>query len=184
MSDTILQQETIVNKIYHIRGQKVMLDEDLAELYGVETKRLNEAIKRNSTRFPEDFMFQLTDNEEISLRSQFATLKKYNSGRGQHRKYKPYVFTEHGTVMLASVLNSPAAVNASILVVRTFVKLRQFLSENQALAQKIADLERETKAELKEHSEQIQMIFEAIQQLVDEKEIPREPIGFKTPKEI
>lgn len=82
------------------------------------------------------------------------------------------------------MLNSPAAVNASILVVRTFVKLRQFLSENQALAQKIADLERETKAELKEHSEQIQMIFEAIQQLVDEKEIPREPIGFKTPKEI
>jgi hypothetical protein len=86
--------------------------------------------------------------------------------------------------MLASVLNSPVAVNASILVVRTFVKLRQFLSENQALAQKIADLERETKNELKEHSEQIQMIFEAIQQLVDEKEIPREPIGFKIPKEI
>ena len=99
MSDIIVQQETIVNKIYHIRGQKVMLDEDLAELYGVETKRLNEAIKRNSTRFPEDFMFQLTDNEEISLRSQIATLKKYNSGRGQHRKYNPYVFTEHGTVV-------------------------------------------------------------------------------------
>jgi len=181
MSDIILQQETIVNKIYHIRGQKVMLDEDLAELYGVETKRLNEAIKRNSTRFPEDFMFQLTDNEVISLRSQFATSKKSNYGG---RRYLPYVFTEHGTVMLASVLNSPVAVNTSILVVRTFVKLRQFLSENQALAQKIADLERETKNELKEHSEQIQMIFEAIQQLVDEKEIPREPIGFKIPKEI
>ncbi len=86
MSDIILQQETIVNKIYHIRGQKVMLDEDLAELYGVETKRLNEAIKRNSTRFPEDVMFQLTDNEAINLRSQFATSKKSNYGG---RRYLP-----------------------------------------------------------------------------------------------
>ncbi len=107
------------------------------------------------------------------------TLNKYNSARGKNVKYNPYVFTEHGAVMLASVLNSPTAVNASIFVVRAFVKIRHFVLDNLELSQKIADLERETKASLKEHSEQIQLVFEAIQNLIEEKEIPREPIGFK-----
>jgi ORF6N domain len=176
MTEIILKEENIAPKIYHIRGEKVMLDEDLAELYGVETKVLNQALKRNSTRFPEDFVFQLTDNEMINLRSQFVTSNKSNYGG---RRYLPYVFTEHGAVMLASVLNSPTAVNASIFVVRAFVKIRHFMLDNLELSQKIADLEKETKAALKEHSEQIQMVFEAIQNLIEEKNEAREPIGFK-----
>jgi phage regulator Rha-like protein len=179
MQELIIQEQTIVNKIYYIRGQKVMLDEDLAEIYGVEIKRLNEAVKRNSTRFPEDFIFQLTDNEEVSLRSQIATLKKSKSGRGQHRKYLPYAFTEHGVVMLASVLNSNVAIRASILVVRAFVSMRHFLLENQALAKKVEELERQMKKKFAEQDGKIDAVFEAIQQLIQEKDEPREPIGFK-----
>ncbi|MCD0464361.1 ORF6N domain-containing protein [Flavobacterium sp. ENC] len=112
MDDQILlTEETISNKIYFIRNQKVMLDSDLAMLYGVETKRLNEQVKRNLSRFPEDFMFQLTENEYDSLRSQIATLKK---GRGAHQKYLPFVFTEHGILMLSSVLKSDKAIQTNI----------------------------------------------------------------------
>jgi phage regulator Rha-like protein len=113
--------ENIAQKIYFIRGQKVMLDSDLAVFYGIETKVLNQAVKRNAERFPETFMFQLTVEEGISLRSQFVTLK-----RGQHKKYLPYVFTEHGVVMLSSVIKSKKAVQVGIAVVNAFIKMRVF----------------------------------------------------------
>jgi phage regulator Rha-like protein len=176
MQELIIQEQTIVNKIYYIRGQKVMLDEDLAEIYQVEIKVLNQAVKRNIDRFPEDFIFQLSKEEADSLRSQIVTLKK---GRGQHRKYLPYAFTEHGVVMLASVLNSSVAIQASILVVRAFVSMRHFLLENQALAKKVEELERQMKKKFAEQDGKIDAVFEAIQQLIQEKDEPREPIGFK-----
>lgn len=117
--------EEIKSKIYNIRGMQVMLDKDLAELYGVEVKRLNEAVKRNIERFPDDFMFQLNKDEYELLRSQFATLK---TGRGEHSKYFPYVFTEQGVAMLSGVLRSPTAVQVNIRIMRTFVAVRQYLS--------------------------------------------------------
>jgi hypothetical protein len=129
-----------------------MLDSDLANLYEVTPKRLNEQVKRNRKRFPEDFMFQLTKEEYDLLKSQIATLKQADrnqrsqnatkeDGRGKHRKYLPYVFTEHGAVMLASVLNSPRAIDASVKVVRVFVRIREILSTHKELARKIQDLE-------------------------------------------
>ena len=117
--------EEIKSKIYNIRGMQVMLDKDLAELYGVEVKRLNEAVKRNIERFPDDFMFQLNKDEYELLRSQIATLK---TGRGEHSKYFPYVFTEQGVAMLSGVLRSPTAVQVNIRIMRTFVAVRQYLS--------------------------------------------------------
>ena len=125
-------------RIVTIRGLKVILDFDLAKIYGVATKRLNEQVKRNRDRFPEDFMFQLTKEEAeawVSLRSQFATLKK-----GQHSKYLPYAFTEHGAIMAATVLNSPKAIEMSVFVVRAFIKMRETLVNNKALALKLAEL--------------------------------------------
>ena len=118
-----------------------MLDSDLAGLYGVTTKRLNEQVKRNIERFPADFMFQLNAEEHEALRSQIATLK---TGRGQHRKYPPYVFTEHGAIMAASVLNSPRAIQVSVYVVRAFVRLREVLATHKDLARKLEDLEKNT----------------------------------------
>ncbi|MGA2261765.1 MAG: ORF6N domain-containing protein [Acidobacteriota bacterium] len=164
--------ETIANKIYLIRGQKVMLDRDLAELYGVSTKRLNEQVKRNRERFPEDFMFQLTRDEGselLALRSHFATLK-----RGQHLKYAPYVFTEHGAFMAANVLNSPVAVRASIQVVRAFVQLREMLATHKDLARKLEDLERKYAA----HDARIQQIFSFIKKLMKPPVSRRRQIGF------
>ena len=116
-SELILSEETISNNIYYIRNQKVMLDRDLAKLYGIETKRLKGQVKRNISRFPEDFMFELTELEYDSLRSQIATLKK---GRGQHQKYLPMAFTEHGILMLSSVLNSDKAIQTNIQIMRIF----------------------------------------------------------------
>ena len=135
--EQLIAIEQIEEKIYLIRGQRVMLDSDLAEVYQVETKMLNRAVKRNIDRFPEDFMFQLTDDETKSLRFQIGTS---NKGRGG-RRYLPYVFTEHGAVMLASVLNSAMAIEASIKVVRAFVKMRSILALNQDLAERIERLE-------------------------------------------
>ncbi|MCK5509985.1 ORF6N domain-containing protein [Candidatus Parcubacteria bacterium] len=142
--------EKIENKILLIRGQKVMLDRDLAMLYGVTTKRLNEQVKRNIERFPSDFMFRLTKMEteflekegifDDSLRSQFATLKK---GRGKHIKYFPYVFTEQGVAMLSSVLKSKKAVETNILIMRTFVKIRKLVYSYKDLADKIMKIEKE-----------------------------------------
>jgi len=129
----------VVRQIRIFRGQRVLLDSDLADLYGVPTHRFNEAVKRNGDRFPADFAFRLTVEEYDSLRSQSAILK---TGRGQHRKYLPYVFTEHGSIMAAMILNSPIAIEMSVHVVRAFVKLRQVLASNSELARRLATLER------------------------------------------
>lgn len=168
----VIPLERIESRIFLIRGRKVMLDADLAALYGVPTGRLNEQVKRNIDRFPPDFMFQLNATEYDSLRSQFATLKH---GRGQHRKYLPRVFTEHGAIMAASVLGSERAVQVSIHVVRAFVQLREMLSSNKELARKLNDLERK----LTTHDRAITELIEAIRQLMT----PPEPkkkrsIGF------
>ena len=131
--------EMIEKKIYLIRGHKVMLDSDLAALYEVGTRTLIQAVKRNISRFPSDFMFQLNNQDVAALRSQIVTLKK---GRGEHRKYAPYVFTENGVAMLSSVLNSERAVQVNIAIMRTFVKLRQMLTSNADLARKLAAMEK------------------------------------------
>ena len=169
--------EQIESRIFIIRGQKVMLDADLAELYGVEIRRLNEQVSRNSERFPEDFMFQLTAEEYESLRSQFATLK---SGRGQHRKYMPYAFTEHGALMLGNVLKSERAVEVSLMVVRAFVRLRELVSGHKELSQKLNLLERKVGA----HDRAIAELINAIRQLMSPAETKKKrPIGFAPWKE-
>ena len=139
--EIIVQQETIERKIYLIRGIKVMLDSDLAELYGVETFNLNKAVKRNLDRFPSDFMFQLTKDEAISLRFQIGMSKV--SGRGG-RRYLPYAFTEQGVAMLSSVLSSKRAVQVNIAIMRAFVMLREMLATNKDLARKIHEMEKNT----------------------------------------
>jgi len=164
----ITTPETIERKIYLVRGQKVMLDSDLAELYGVTTKRLNEQVRRNADRFPGDFMFQLSSNEFESLRSQIATLKQ---GRGQHRKYLPSVFTEHGALMAASVLNTPRAVEVSLYVVRAFVRLREMIASHEDLVRKLDELE-------KKYDGQFHVVFETIRQLMIREEKPKRKIGF------
>ncbi|MBI2988457.1 MAG: ORF6N domain-containing protein [Deltaproteobacteria bacterium] len=167
----LIPSERIERSILLIRGHKVMLDSDLAELYGVPTRRLNEQVRRNIKRFPADFMFQLTREEHEALRSRFATLKH---GRGQHRKYLPYAFTEQGAAMLSSVLNSDRAVEVNIEIMRAFVRLRQLLATRKDLVQKLAELERKIGA----HDEQIQVIFEAIPQLMTLPEPKKRKIGF------
>jgi len=167
----------IESRIFLIRGQKIMLDADLAELYGVENRALNQAVKRNAERFPEDFMFQLTSEEYESLRSQFVTLK---TGRGQHRKYLPYAFTEHGALMLGNVLKSERAVEMSLMVVRAFVRMRELVAGNKELAQKLAQLERKVGA----HDKAIAEIINAIRQLMTPSESNKKrPIGFAPWKE-
>ena len=152
--------------IRRVRGQAVILDADLAALYGVTTKRLNEQIRRNHQRFPEDFAFQLSEQEWNSLRSQFATLK-----RGQHRKYRPYAFTEHGAIMAANVLNSEQAIQMSVAVVRAFIKLRRMALSVEALARKVNELE-------KKYDERFRFVFDAIRELMNPPEPPRRHIGF------
>ena len=157
--------ENIVDKIIIVREQRVLLDADLAALYGVSTKRLNEQVQRNSARFPEDFMFRLTPAEFDNLRSQFAT----SSWGG--KRYMPYAFTEHGAIMAATVLNSPQAVHMSVFIVRAFIKLRQMVLDHQALYRKVASLERRYDA-------QFQGVFAAIKQLMTPPETKRKRIGF------
>ena len=164
--------ERIQRLVLLIRGEKVIIDADLASLYGESTKRLNEQVKRNARRFPADFVFQLTKTEADSLRSQFATLK---TGRGRHRKYLPYVFTEHGALMAASVLNTPRAVAVSVYVVRAFVKLREMLATQKKLAERFAELEKK----LTTHDRQIQTILAAIRQLMVPPVPPKRRIGFQ-----
>jgi len=170
--DSLVPVEMIEKKIYLIRGHKVMLDSDLAELYGVATKVLLQAVKRNLNRFPEDFMFLLKYQDVAALRSQIVTLKK---GRGEHRKYLPYVFTEQGVAMLSSVLNSERAVQVNIAIMRAFVKLREILSTNKELALKLAQLERK----MEKHDEEIKLIFDAIRQLMKPPETKTKKIGFR-----
>ena len=162
--------EIIESKIYLIRNQRVMLDSDIAELYGVTTKRFNEQVKRNIERFPEDFMFKLTDEEYKILRSQFATSNIIHGGR----RYTPYVFTEHGAIMAATILNSSKAVEMSIFVVRAFVKLREITSGNKELAQKLNELEKK----YEKHDKDIKAIIDAIRQLMTPPEKTKRKIGF------
>jgi len=163
--------EDVSRAIVVLRGRKVLLDIELAALYGVTTKRLNEQVLRNRERFPTDFMFQLTAQEAATLRSQFATLK---SGRGQHRKYLPYAFTEHGAIMAASVLNSPRAVEMSVYVVRAFVRLRELLATNRACARKLDELE----SRLQTHDEAITGILRTLRELMNPPASERRGIGF------
>lgn len=170
---SIIPAELITSKILLIRNEKVLLDRDLAELYGVETRVLNQAVKRNIARFPDDFMFQLTAEENRFLRSQFVTLK-----RGGHTKYLPYAFTEQGVAMLSSVLNSSRAIQVNIAIMRAFVEIRKFLYGSDALAQKLKELERKTKKKFSDQQKQINIIFEAIKQLLIEETKPVRKIGF------
>ena len=158
-SANALPLERIERRILLIRGHKVLLDADLAVLYGVSTKRFNEQVRRNSARFPEDFMFRLSAEEWAVLRSQLATLER---GRGRHRKYLPFVFTEHGAIMAATILNSSRATQVSVYVVRAFVHLREFLAS---------------------HDQAIAGLVDTIQTLMAPAEPKRRPIGFVRPEE-
>lgn len=147
--------------IYVVRNQQVMIDSDLAMLYQVETKRLNEAVKRNIARFPEEFRFQLTAEETESLRSQFATLNE-NDGRGKHRKYLPYVFTEQGIAMLSAVLRSDVAIQVSISIMKSFVEMRRFIANNALLFERISTVELRQLEYQKQTDEKLEQIFEYI----------------------
>ncbi|CAH0216842.1 hypothetical protein SRABI27_02127 [Pedobacter sp. Bi27] len=164
----IIPDNIVVNKIYELRGLKVMLDSDLAELYGVETKRLNEQVGRNPDRFPEDFMFQLNDEEWLNLKSQFAT-----SSWGGRRKL-PFVFTEHGILMLSSVLNSKQAIQVNIQIVRIFSRIRQFIIDNGELKLEIEEI----KKTLNNHDKNIELVFTYLDRLIDKKTGPRKRIGY------
>lgn len=164
----------VESRILVLRQQKVILDSDLAELYGVPVKQLNQAVKRNRERFPVDFMFHLTSKEDEVLRSQIVTS---NEGRGG-RRYPPYAFTEHGAIMAATVLNSPKAVEMSVFVVRAFVRLREMLANNRQLASKIDELEER----LETHDTAIQELIDAIKEMMTPQEGSRKKIGFQLPK--
>ncbi|MGB6872549.1 MAG: ORF6N domain-containing protein [Dehalococcoidia bacterium] len=166
---SLIPVDRIEKAILLIRGQKVMLDADLAELYGVETRVLVQAVKRNLERFPEDFMFQLNKDDVDFLRSQIVTLKK---GRGQHSKYLPYAFTEQGVAMLSSVLRSWRAIQVNIEIMRAFIRLRQMLASHVELARKLDAIE-------KKYDAQFKQVFEAIRQLMAPPEPKRRPIGFR-----
>ena len=169
--NSLLSEETIANKIYFIRNQKVMLDRDLAILYGIETKVLNQAVKRNMSRFPEDFMFQLTEIEFQNLKSQIAT-----SSWGGTRKL-PYAFTEHGVLMLSSVLKSDKAIQVNIQIMRIFTKVRQMLLDTTELKIDILQIQKK----LENHDKNIELVFSYLDELTEKKENepPRPTIGYK-----
>lgn len=168
-----IPDEIVMNKIYVIRGQKVMLDRDLAELYEVETKQLKRQVNRNIDRFPSDFMFELTEIESESLRCQIGTSK---IGRGGTR-YLPMVFTEHGVLMLSSVLNSSKAIQVNIQIMRIFTKIRQMLTDNTELRLIIEEVRKKTE----NNTKNIEIVFQYLDELLDKKEnpAPREKIGYK-----
>ena len=167
MDKSVIPSESIVNKIYVFRGQKVMLDSDLAELYRVETKRLNEQVKRNIGRFPKSFMFQLTREEWLNLKSQNAT------SRWGGRRKEPFVFTEHGILMLSSVLNSDIAIKMSVQIIETFVQLRKIANNYEEIMSKIKQME-------SQYNNQFGELYEALQELLSKKEEkPRPKIGYK-----
>lgn len=171
---TLVRVEHITRTILLLRGQRVILDAELAALYGVATKRLNEQVRRNAARFPDDFLFQLTAAETAVLRSQIATSRTpFKVGRGGAR-YQPFAFTEHGAIMAATVLNSPRAVEMSVYVVRAFVQLRELLASNAELARKLNELERK----LEGHDEAIAAILSAIRELMSPPVSKRRSVGF------
>ncbi|MBI5376566.1 MAG: ORF6N domain-containing protein [Candidatus Schekmanbacteria bacterium] len=167
----MIPHELIEKRIFFVRGQKIMLDADLAELYQVSTKRLNEQVRRNINRFPPDFMFKLTNKEYEYLRSQIATSK----GRGG-RRYLPLVFTEQGVAMLSTVLNSERAIQVNIGIMRAFVKLREILATHKDLASKLEKIE-------KKYDSQFKIVFDAIRQLLQTPPSPKRKIGFETEEE-
>jgi len=186
---TMLPVTTVEGRIHLLRGRKVILDRDLAELYGVSTKALNQAVKRNMQRFPQEFVFRATKEEADALRSQSVTLIEPDpnrsqivtlneavpdSRRGKHLKYLPYAFTEHGALMAANVLRSPRAIQMSVVVVQTFVRLSRLAVSMDALARRVEDLGRATS----ENTEQIKAIIAAIRELMTPPEPPRREIGF------
>lgn len=166
-STPIVTARGLADRIFLIRGQRVMLDAHLAELYGVTTGNLNKAVKRNIQRFPADFMFELTREEYAAIRFQFGILE-----RGAHAKYLPHVFTEQGVAMLSSVLHSDRAIQVNIEIMRTFVQLREMLLANETLARKLAALERR-------YDKQFKVVFDAIREIMTPTDKPRRPIGFK-----
>ena len=165
-----VSEENIFEKIYVIRGTKVMLDKDLAEMYGVEVRVLNQAVKRNITRFPDDFMFQISKEENDSLRSQFVILEK-----GKYSKYLPYAFTEQGVAMLSSVLNSETAIQVNIQIIRLFTKMKQLILDNKDLWIKIEKIEQH----LVKNDEEIKTVFAYLKKLLIQENKPRNPIGFQ-----
>lgn len=163
----LVPNEVVERRILVLRGQKVMLDEDLAELYEVEVRTLNQAVKRNASRFPADFMFQLSDEEFAILRSQIVISRSWGG-----RRFPPYAFTEHGVTMLSSVLRSERAAQVNIAVVRAFIRLREVLASN-------ADLARRMDAMEATYDKQFEAVFDAIRMLMLEPDKPTKPIGFK-----
>ncbi|MGC4078121.1 MAG: ORF6N domain-containing protein [Rubrivivax sp.] len=185
MSTPLLATEAIALRIAMVRGQRVLLDADLAALYEVETKRFNEAVRRNLSKFPADFMFQLTTEEWGALRSQLATLDAAPGGRGRHRKYLPYAFTEHGAIMAANLLSSPRAIEVSVYVVRAFVHMRELAATHGDLAKRLSELEQKTEALAIGHDtfsrntrHQLRQVFDALRELVTPPDPPKRPIGF------
>jgi hypothetical protein len=170
-----IPEETIINKIYVIRGQKVMIDRDLAELYGTETKVLKQAVKRNFERFPKDFMYIMADDELRNWRSQFVTSNSERMGL----RYAPYCFTEPGVTMLSCVLNSPKAVAVNIRIIRVFTKMREMLMAHKEILLKLEQFEKQ----LGKNSEDIQMIFKALRQFLNPTREPRRKIGYKLKSE-
>jgi hypothetical protein len=165
-----IEEEVIINKIYRIREQKVMLDRDLAELYGLKTIRLREQVKRNQVRFPQNFMFQLSEKEADSMVSQNAIPSRQHLGGSL-----PYVFTEHGVLMLANVLKSDQAIQMSIRIIEIFVKLRELLLTHKDILLKLEQMEKQ----VTENSKDIQLIFKALKQLLNPETLPRKAIGYK-----
>ncbi len=166
----LIPEQTIAGRIYFLRGRQVMLDSDLAELYGVETFRLNEQVKRNLYRFPEDFMFQLTEEEVKNLTSQFAISRSWGG-----RRTRPYAFTEHGILMLSSVLNSERAIQANIHIIRVFVKLNKLMLAEKDLTKM---LERSV-TRLDKHEQDISLLFDQVKRLMGRKHLARKRIGFR-----
>ena len=176
-SESLLPIENITSKIHLIRKEKVMLDSDLATLYGVETRVLNQAVRRNRERFPLDFMFQLTKVEWGKLITNCDNL-----GARKYSPVPPLVFTEQGVAMLSSVLKSKRAIKVNIAIMRAFVELRKFLYSNEKLAKKLITLEQETKQKFEEQQKQITLILEAIKQLIKEEQKTKKTVGFTLPK--
>jgi phage regulator Rha-like protein len=168
----VIPADDIAGFIHSLRNQRIILDSDLAEIYGVSVKRLNEQFRRNRERFPNDFAFQLTQEEWEALRSQIATL---NRGRGQHRKYPPYAFTEHGALMVANILNSPRAVSMSVYVIRAFIRIREDLVANAAILKRLAEIDKT----LLIHDVTLREILQKLRPLLEPPtEPPRPEIGF------
>lgn len=171
-----LPEKDIITRIYEIRGQKVMLDRDLAEMYGVATKVLKQAVRRNMGRFPEDFMFELTPEELSHWRSQIVT----SNGDKMGLRYPPFCFTEQGVAMLSSVLGSEVAIQVNIQIIRVFARMKQMLLDYKDLMLKMEQIEQK----VSKHDKDIQAIFNAVKKLIEQPAKPREPIGFPYPGKI